>query len=92
MDETIQLFDSKWPVGAVRHPKLGEGFEIDFTEMYEAPKLSFKMMQELSTLFGTKEIDFDDVSQGGCETCDYGSKYGYTIQVYKATQNIPEVK
>lgn len=87
---TIELFGDEWDVKKCRHPKLGLGFEIDFTEMYEAPTLSYKMMKELSELFGTEEIDFDEYSQGGCESCDYGSAYGYRVQVYRATMNKPK--
>ena len=87
----IELFDNMYPVRSITHPELGNGFEIDFAEMYEPPSLSFATMTEISEMFGTKEIDFDNYSHGGCETCDYGSRYGYKIQVYKATRNIPEV-
>lgn len=73
------------------HPTLGVGFEIDFTKMYNAPELTFTMMKELSEYYGTDQIDFDEYSQSGCETCDYGSCYGYKIQIFGATKNIPNL-
>lgn len=86
----VSLFDGEYSVTKCNHSKLGEGFEIDFTQMYESPvELSYANMQVISDYFGTKDIDFDNVSEGGCETCDYGSRYGYTIQVYGATKNHP---
>ena len=91
MQKEIELFGEMYAVKSVTHPKLGVGFEIDFAQMYEPPSLCFSTMTEISEMFGTKEIDFDNYSRGGCETCDYGSRYGYKIQVYKATKNIPEV-
>jgi len=67
------------------------GLEITYGKMYESPELSFSILKQLSELFGTNEIDVDDYSYGGCETCDYGSDYGHTIQVYNPTKNWPEV-
>lgn len=86
----ILLFNNEYEVRKRHHDKLGDGFEIDFTKMYESPvDLNYQNIKVISDLFGTEDIDFDNVSEGGCETCDYGSRYGYTIQVYNATKNIP---
>jgi hypothetical protein len=90
-EKVITLFGKDWKVEACNHYKLGQGFEIDFTEQYTAPELSLKNMTEVAEYFGTLDIDFDHVSEGGCETCDYGSRYGYTIQVYNATKNVPNL-
>jgi hypothetical protein len=50
--------------------------------MYEAPSPNLKVMQELSKFFDTTNInDDDEFSEQGCETCDYGSKYGYTLSI-----------
>ena len=83
------MFDSKWwDVKPISNTKLGPGFEIDFTEMYDPPGLSYAVMQKISEMFGTKEIDFDNsIAERGCETCDHGSKYGYLIEIYRATKN-----
>lgn len=67
------------------------GFELQYSNMYERPTLGLKKLMQLSKLFGTEEIDVDDFSCGGCETCDYGSDYGHTIQVYNPTQNYGEI-
>jgi hypothetical protein len=67
------------------------GLEITYGRMYESPELSFSILKQLSELFGTDEIDVDDYSYSGCESCDYGSDYGHTIQVYNPTKNWPEV-
>lgn len=58
-------------------------FEV--TQMYESPfKSSFKVLKEFSELFGTDNIDvYEDISNQGCETCDYGSSYGYAIRVWE---------
>ena len=76
----------------LEHPKLGYGFEIDFTEMHEPPEVSiFDFMKEISEHYGTNDIDIDEISERGCDTCDYGSRYGFTIQVYSAKQNVPDI-
>jgi len=89
--KTVKIIfsDGEYLVTPCKHPKLGKGFEIDYTQMYKPPILSFALMKEISHHFGTEDIDFDDVSIEGCETCDYGSKYGFRIQVYNATKNNP---
>ena len=58
--------------------------------MYGAPTLSFGKLKKLSDLFGTDKIDVDNYGEKGCETCDYGSSYGHTIQVSDLTKNVPE--
>lgn len=70
--------------------KLENGIEIDYHQMYGAPSLSFAMLKKLSDLFGTDKIDVDNYGRGGCETCDYGSAYGHTIQVLEPTKNVPQ--
>ena len=82
-------FDNRWwNVRLISHPKLGEGFEISFTKMYGPPHLSYAVMAEIAEMFGTKEIDFNNsIALDGCDTCGYGSRYGYEIEVYKATKN-----
>ena len=55
---------------------------ITLSNMYEAPGLSFGHLMKLAEFFGTKNINDDDrFSFGGCETCDYGSSYGFTLTV-----------
>ena len=88
----IKLFYREWEVTKCTHPTLGDGFEIRFTAMYKPPKLNSETLIKLSDYFGTVEIDFDNYSRRGCETCDYDSEYGYLIEVYKATKNIPEIE
>lgn len=50
--------------------------------MYEAPSPNLNVLTQLAEFFGTKNINDDDhFSNGGCETCDYGSSYGYTLTI-----------
>ena len=57
-------------------------FEVH--QMYDCPELNFSIYKKYSEFFGTDNIDkYDDISESGCESCDYGSKYGYAIRVWK---------
>ena len=63
---------------------------FEWAEEYSAPDLSFKLMQEIVDFFGADDMKTDqDISYRGCETCDYGSSYGYTIRIINATKNNP---
>jgi hypothetical protein len=62
-------------------------FELLYACEYESPELSFKHLENLSKTFGTTNIDVDNYTQSGCDTCDYGSSYGNTIQLRDVTVN-----
>jgi hypothetical protein len=72
--------------------KISRGFEIEYGSMYSAPELGLKTLIALSEIFGTKAIDVDNYGTSGCDTCDYGSDYGHTIQIYEPTKNLKEMK
>jgi hypothetical protein len=72
--------------------KIDNGYELSYGRMYEAPTLNFSTLKKLSELFGTDNVDVDNYGQGGCETCDYGSDYGHTIQIREITKNADELK
>jgi len=44
---------------------------------------SFQQLVAFSKEFGTDNIDkYEDISNGGCETCDYGSSYGFALRIW----------
>jgi hypothetical protein len=58
--------------------------------MYDPPSLSYQLLRSWAEHFGTEKIDTsDNISQSGCETCDYGSKYGFRVIIEGATKNNP---
>jgi len=59
-----------------------EMVKVTINCMYEAPSPTFDVLMQMAEFFGTKNIN-DDASfaNSGCETCDYGSSYGYTLTV-----------
>jgi hypothetical protein len=72
--------------------KIDRGFELSLGAMYESPGITFAKLQGLAKLFKTDNIDVDNYSQGGCETCDFGSDYGHTIQILDPKKNIKEME
>lgn len=49
---------------------------------HESPPLNLNVMQRLSNFFETTNINDDDHFRiGGCETCDYGSRIGFTLTI-----------
>ena len=62
---------------------------LTYAAEYGAPELNFKLLKEISNFFGTDKIHVDEISEQGCETCDWGSLYGHKIIVKNPTKNIP---
>ena len=63
----------------VNEPEL---VKITISCMYEAPSPTLEVLMQLAEFFGTMNINDDDrFAFKGCETCDYGSSYGYTLTV-----------
>lgn len=57
--------------------------------MYEAPSPTLNVLMQLADFFETKNINDDNhFANGGCETCDYGSSYGYTLTVRPESPNV----
>ena len=63
----------------------GADFEIKVQDMYDAPPFNSGLVFDLVEYFGTKLIDSSRFDIRGCETCDYGSSYGYDLTVKGST-------
>ena len=58
--------------------------KIDMSRMYEHLKFKTNNLQFLIALagfFGTTNINDTRYNWDGCETCDYGSKYGTVLTI-----------
>ena len=56
--------------------------DITLSSMYSPPGLSFANLKALSEFFETDNInDADGFASPGCDTCDYGSSYGFTLVI-----------
>ena len=56
--------------------------------MYESPAINIDILTQLAEFFGTKNINDDDrFGICGCETCDYGSSYGFNLTVRPESAN-----
>lgn len=68
--------------GCINVTAAPEKVSIAVSCMYAAPSPTLAVLRQLADFFGTDNINDDDhFSNGGCETCDYGSSYGYTLTV-----------
>jgi len=66
-----------------------EEVKVTISCMYEAPSPTLDVLMQLAEFFGTNNINDDDrFANGGCETCDYGSSYGYTLTVRPESSNV----
>lgn len=55
---------------------------LKLSKMYEAPGVTFLQIQALAKFFDTLNVETEsEFSSGGCDTCDYGSKYGFYLRV-----------
>lgn len=93
VEEYLKNMDSWISDGTVLIRKLSSfntdrGLEIEVTAMYDRPSINLGFLKALSEFFQTDEIDtYDGTSWQGCDTCDYGSKYGVVIQVRNPKTN-----
>lgn len=85
--EILAKANAIWPSNEWDHQKITVAaadncVRITVARMYEPAGLSLANLMDLAEFFGTKAINDDDrFNNGGCETCDYGSSYGFTLTV-----------
>ncbi len=81
------FYDEKMTVRKIHAPSIEIDAKADCVRitvacMYESPSLNLSHMMELAEFFGTKNINDDyRFANQGCETCDYGSSYGFTLTI-----------
>ena len=70
----------------------GSYVDITLSKMYSSPTCTFGQMAQLSQFFRTTSIgQVNDWQREGCETCDYGSDYGFTLRISKPQANDPPI-
>ena len=85
-EEVQKFLEALWPDKAYcdttrEAKKVPNGWNITASDMYEAPGLSLKQLMSLAVFFGTQNITDERFASCGCESCDYGSCYGFTLEV-----------
>jgi len=92
--EVEEQFQKVWPHGNFEWSKVfievlsntENNIQVKVSSMYDPPGLTFAQLMLLSEIFGTKQIDAGEkVADSGCETCDYGSSYGFVIDIKSET-------
>lgn len=70
-DKDLETDVTKYPDGSIR---------IWVSAMYESPGRDLKKIIALGKYLGTMNIEDDgSIIEKGCNTCDYGSKYGFIL-------------
>lgn len=63
------------------------GCDIVFGKMYDPPSINLHHLNAIGLLFGTDDVTVNGYELAGCETCDFGSDYGHTINVRQVTNH-----
>ncbi len=89
-EELVAEFRKVWPHNERSYGEISIEVElnmenhirVELSSMYDPPGLTFAQLMLLSEAFGTKQIDAGDKRESlGCETCDYGSSYGFVVDI-----------
>ena len=76
--------------GRVRFAQNGTTLYVDYFHEYYAPPFNGDTVEDLKSFFAAKSVVLaDDIDIGGCESCDFGSAYGYRLIVRGASKNLP---
>jgi hypothetical protein len=74
----------EWQTLDVKVQSRKDYIHVEVSRMYDFVTWNYSHLKKLSELFGTEKIDVDNWSAKGCETCDHGSTYAVTFQVYES--------
>ena len=56
---------------------------VEVTCMYSSPDVSYEQIEEIAKQLNFSKFEkYDEISNEGCETCDYGSSYGYALRFW----------
>lgn len=66
-----EVFDSECSTLRISETRVN----IVISRMYDYIDCSFKNLRALADFFETDNLDVDQWSSRGCDTCDYGSSY-----------------
>lgn len=80
------MFDDEY----LKVSRIGDEALIEWGAMYTAPAFTLAMLFPLVDLLGTQNIRVDNESYGGCETCDWGSRYWHEFRINDITKNKKE--
>lgn len=57
---------------------------FEYEAMYQKPcDATEELLEALRVAFDADHVEkYDDITSGGCESCDYGSSYGFAIRLW----------
>jgi hypothetical protein len=62
----------------------GKSVIVEVWRMYESPSANEVMQKQVEEMFDTPNVEIiSDIDESGCNTCDYGSRYGFILRVWQ---------
>jgi hypothetical protein len=56
---------------------------VEVTCTYSSPDVSYEQIEEIAKQLNFSKFEkYAEISIEGCETCDYGSSYGYALRFW----------
>ena len=56
---------------------------VEVTCMYLSPDVSYDQIAEIAKQLNFNKFEkYDEISESGCDICDYGSSYGYALRFW----------
>mgnify|MGYP001569969093 CR=1 FL=1 len=90
--EEIKAFLASLPWGTGIKVTVYSPTRFDVYDMYESPRITLDILVQMREFFGAPTDTNDNINSSGCETCDYGSRYGFEFVVKEAdlpTKGVP---
>ena len=82
--KVTEAFDSTGYISDLQVEVIGEPpkeYWVTVSSMYEYISLNLKILKALAKIFKTEDFGVNNWASGGCETCDYGSKYTHEFTI-----------
>lgn len=82
VEEIWRVRPHDWRELEIKIERDGLAVRLTLTSMYDAPPYNYEIASQLAEFFGTTDINnADHIDAPGCDTCDYGSSYGFTLVI-----------
>ena len=83
-DKDLRSWGMSDPLVAITEDSKGNKI-VTLYSMYEYVPATVQVLCAIGDFYGTDKVDVipgSEYAQGGCESCDYGSRYEFQVIVY----------
>ncbi|MDR5729683.1 MAG: hypothetical protein RB191_19885 [Terriglobia bacterium] len=79
----LDITESRWSSHDYFVIERADGhIDLTVTAMHDAPGLTFDQINGLAQFFDTMKVETEEeITEGGCESCDYGSRRGVILRI-----------